>query len=68
MKTFEEVRDILPTQNPATWVATAVGDQPHLRAMAMWFCRCDRFLFPYRLSEAAFANSSAITESGNGLL
>jgi len=52
MKTFEEVRGFT-NQKPGTWVATAVGDQPHLRAMAMWFADDDRFLFPYRLSEAA---------------
>lgn len=36
MKTIEEIREFT-NQNPATWVATAVGDQPHVRAMAMWF-------------------------------
>ncbi len=36
MKTIEEVR-AFTNQNPATWVATATGDQPHVRAMAMWF-------------------------------
>jgi uncharacterized pyridoxamine 5'-phosphate oxidase family protein len=36
MKTIEEIRKFA-NQNPTTWLATAVGDQPHLRAMAMWF-------------------------------
>lgn len=36
MKTIEEIRTFT-NQNPATWVATATDDQPHVRAMAMWF-------------------------------
>ena len=36
MNTIEEIREFA-NQNPVTWVATAVADQPHLRAMAMWF-------------------------------
>jgi len=26
------------TENPVTWIATADGDQPRVRAFAMWFC------------------------------
>jgi len=44
MKTIEEVREFT-NQNPATWVATAIGDQPHLRAMAMWFADATGFYF-----------------------
>ena len=44
MKTIEEIREFT-NQNPATWVATAVGDQPHLRAMAMWFADATGFYF-----------------------
>ena len=36
MKTIEEIREFT-NQNPVTWLATTEGDQPHLRAMAMWF-------------------------------
>jgi uncharacterized pyridoxamine 5'-phosphate oxidase family protein len=36
MKTIEEIREFA-NKNPSTWLATAVGDQPHVRAMAMWF-------------------------------
>jgi pyridoxamine 5'-phosphate oxidase len=36
MKTIEEIRDFA-NKNPTTWLSTAVGNQPHLRAMAMWF-------------------------------
>ena len=36
MKTIEEIREFV-NKNPSTWLATAVGDQPHVRAMAMWF-------------------------------
>lgn len=44
MKTIEEIWEFA-NQNPATWVATAVGDQPHLRAMAMWFADATGFYF-----------------------
>jgi pyridoxamine 5'-phosphate oxidase len=44
MKTIEEIREFT-NQNPAAWVATAVGDQPHVRAMAMWFADATGFYF-----------------------
>ena len=36
VKTIEEIREFA-NRNPVTWLATSAGDQPHLRAMAMWF-------------------------------
>ena len=33
------------TENPVTWIATAEGDQPRVRAFAMWFA--DRTGFYY---------------------
>ena len=44
MKTIEEIVEFT-NQNPAAWVATAVGDQPHVRAMAMWFADASGFYF-----------------------
>jgi pyridoxamine 5'-phosphate oxidase len=44
MKTIQEIRKFA-NQNPLTWLATAVGDQPHLRAMAMWFADETGFYF-----------------------
>lgn len=44
MKTIEEVIEFT-NQNPAAWVATAEGDQPHVRAMAMWFADETGFYF-----------------------
>lgn len=44
MKTIEEIKEFA-NQNPATWLATSVGDQPHLRAMAMWFADDSGFYF-----------------------
>jgi len=44
MKTIEEIKKFA-NQNPAAWVATAVGDQPHVRAMAMWFADETGFYF-----------------------
>jgi pyridoxamine 5'-phosphate oxidase len=44
MKTIEEIREFA-NQNPATWVATVSADQPHLRAMAMWFADATGFYF-----------------------
>ena len=44
MKTMEEIIEFT-NQNPAAWVATAVGDQPHVRAMAMWFADATGFYF-----------------------
>ena len=32
-------------QNPAAWVSTAVDNQPHVRAMAMWFADDTGFYF-----------------------
>lgn len=31
--------------NPVTWLATVDGDQPHLRAMAMWFADQSGFYY-----------------------
>jgi pyridoxamine 5'-phosphate oxidase len=36
MKTIKEIIEFT-NQNPQTWLATSEGNQPHLRAMAMWF-------------------------------
>jgi len=44
MKTIEEIREFT-NQNPAAWVATAVGSQPHVRAMAMWYADETGFYF-----------------------
>lgn len=44
MKTIEEIREFA-NSNPATWLATSVGDQPHLRAMALWFADTSGFYF-----------------------
>ncbi|MFP4417932.1 MAG: pyridoxamine 5'-phosphate oxidase family protein [Fibrobacterota bacterium] len=44
MKTIEEIREFT-NQNPAAWLSTAVGDQPHVRAMAMWFADDSGFYF-----------------------
>jgi uncharacterized pyridoxamine 5'-phosphate oxidase family protein len=44
MKTIAEIREFA-NKNPAAWVATAVSDQPHLRAMAMWFADESGFYF-----------------------
>lgn len=44
MKTIEEIREFT-NQNPAAWIATATGDQPHVRAMAMWFSDESGFYF-----------------------
>jgi uncharacterized pyridoxamine 5'-phosphate oxidase family protein len=44
MKTIEEIREFA-NQNPTTWLSTSVGDQPHLRAMAMWFADESGFYF-----------------------
>ncbi len=44
MNTIEEIREFT-NQNPSAWVSTAVGDQPHVRAMAMWFADETGFYF-----------------------
>jgi pyridoxamine 5'-phosphate oxidase len=44
MKTMDEIREFT-NQNPATWLATGEGDQPHVRAMAMWFADATGFYF-----------------------
>jgi len=31
--------------NPVTWLATVDGDQPHVRAMAMWFADTSGFYY-----------------------
>lgn len=44
MKTMQEIIEFA-NQNPVTWLATSSGDQPHLRAMAMWFADASGFYF-----------------------
>lgn len=44
MNTIEEIREFT-NQNPSAWVSTTVGDQPHVRAMAMWFADENGFYF-----------------------
>ncbi len=44
MKTIKEIIDFA-NQNPAAWLATSVADQPHLRAMGMWFADETGFYF-----------------------
>ena len=44
MNTIEAVIEFT-NQNPAAWVATATADQPHVRAMAMWFADRSGFYF-----------------------
>jgi pyridoxamine 5'-phosphate oxidase len=44
MKTIEEVIEFT-NQNPVAWVATSSGNQPHVRAMAMWFADTTGFYF-----------------------
>lgn len=44
MKTIEEIREFA-NQNPTTWLSTTEGDQPHVRAMAMWFADETGFYF-----------------------
>lgn len=44
MKTIDEVIEFT-NQNPAAWVATAENNQPHVRAMAMWFADKTGFYF-----------------------
>jgi pyridoxamine 5'-phosphate oxidase len=36
MKTIDDIIEFA-NQNPVTWLATSVNNQPHVRAMAMWF-------------------------------
>jgi len=59
MKTIEEIREFA-NQNPAAWVATAEGAQPHVRALAMWFADETGFYFhtgtQKRLSGQLIAN------------
>jgi len=33
------------TENPVTYIATAEGDQPRVRAFAMWFCDATGFYY-----------------------
>lgn len=33
------------TENPVTYIATADGDQPRVRAFAMWFCDATGFYY-----------------------
>lgn len=44
MNTIGEIREFA-NKNPTAWVATATGDQPHLRAMAMWIADETGFYF-----------------------
>lgn len=44
MKTIAEII-AFANQNPAAWVATAEGGQPHVRAMAMWYADESGFYF-----------------------
>ncbi|NLE02797.1 MAG: pyridoxamine 5'-phosphate oxidase family protein [Fibrobacter sp.] len=44
MKSIEEIIEFT-NQNPAAWVATAVENQPHVRAMAMWYADKSGFYF-----------------------
>jgi len=44
MNSIAEIREFT-NQNPAAWVATASGEQPHVRAMAMWFADESGFYF-----------------------
>lgn len=44
MKSIKEIIDFA-NQNPSSWLATSVEDQPHLRAMAMWFADETGFYF-----------------------
>lgn len=44
MKTIKEIIEFA-NQNPVTWLATSTGDQPHLRAMAMWFADASGFYY-----------------------
>jgi uncharacterized pyridoxamine 5'-phosphate oxidase family protein len=44
MKTIDEVVEFT-NQNPAAWVSTAENNQPHVRAMAMWFADKTGFYF-----------------------
>jgi pyridoxamine 5'-phosphate oxidase len=43
MKFSECVR--FATENPVTYIATAEGDQPRVRAFAMWFCDQSGFYY-----------------------
>lgn len=44
MKNIEQIVEFT-NQNPTTWLATSDSDQPHLRAMAMWFADESGFYF-----------------------
>ena len=59
MKTIGEIIEFT-NQNPAAWVSTAVDDQPHVRAMAMWFADESGFYFhtgtQKRLADQLHAN------------
>ncbi|MBN1489820.1 MAG: pyridoxamine 5'-phosphate oxidase family protein [Phycisphaerae bacterium] len=44
MKAIEEIIEFA-NQNPAAWLATAQDNQPHVRAMAMWFADKTGFYF-----------------------
>jgi pyridoxamine 5'-phosphate oxidase len=44
METIEQIREFT-NQNSVAWLATAEGDQPHVRGMWMWFADETGFYF-----------------------
>ena len=44
METIEEIVEFA-NQNPIVWLATAEGDQPHVRGLWMWFADSTGFYF-----------------------
>ncbi|MGD9202209.1 MAG: pyridoxamine 5'-phosphate oxidase family protein [Chitinispirillia bacterium] len=44
MKTIDEIIEFT-NSNPTAWVATTVDNQPHVRAMGMWFADKTGFYF-----------------------
>lgn len=44
METIEQIREFT-NQNSVAWLATAEGDQPHVRGMWMWFADDTGFYF-----------------------
>ena len=65
---------LIRIENPAAWVATAADNQPHVRAMAMWFADETGFYFhtgtQKRLSEQLSDNpkvEAGFFNPGNGM-
>ena len=60
METIEQIREFA-NENSSAWLATAEGDQPHVRGMWMWFADETGFYFhtgtQKRLSAQLFSNS-----------